>query len=305
MTSTPALVDAHHHLWDLARRPQPWLDDPAVASIRRTFTPDDLRSTATHPIAGRRLTSTVVVQCVADVPETEDLLALAEQEPLIGAVVGWADLTSPAIGDVLDRLLAGPGGTYLRSLRHLVQGETDPGWLQRPDVESGLAAVRERGLCYDVLIRSHQLDQAIRLAERFPDLPQVLNHAGKPSIARGELADWERQVRLLARHPQVVCKVSGLITEADHGTWTTADIRPVWDVLLSSFGPGRLMFGSDWPVANLAGGWNRWAATVAELLTDCAESDIQALLAGTATAFYGLPHHAEDTEPGADATQHT
>jgi predicted TIM-barrel fold metal-dependent hydrolase len=305
VTSTPALVDAHHHLWDLARRPQPWLDDPDVASIRRTFTPDDLRSTATHPIAGRRLHRTVVVQCVADVPETEDLLALAEEEPLIGAVVGWADLTSPAIGDVLDRLLAGPGGTYLRSLRHLVQGETDPGWLQRPDVERGLAAVRERGLCYDVLIRSHQLGQAIRLAERFPDLPQVLNHAGKPSIARGELADWERQVRLLAGHPQVVCKVSGLITEADHGTWTTADIRPVWDVLLSSFGPGRLMFGSDWPVANLAGGWNRWAATVDELLTGCAESDIEALLAGTASAFYGLPHHAEDTEPTAGATQRT
>ncbi|MFF9808390.1 amidohydrolase family protein [Streptomyces coeruleorubidus] len=303
MTSSPSLIDAHHHLWDLARRPQPWLDDPAVAAIRRTFTADDLRSTATRPIAGRRLHGTVIVQCVPDVPETEDLLALAEQEPLIGAVVGWADLTSPAIGDVLDRLLAGPGGTYLRSLRHLVQSETDPGWLQRPDVERGLSAVRERGLRYDVLVRSHQLDQAIRLAERFPDLPQVLNHAGKPSIARRELADWERRVRMLAGHPQVVCKVSGLITEADHETWSTADIRPVWDVLLSAFGPDRLMFGSDWPVANLAGGWNRWAATVDELLTGCAESDIQALVAGTATAFYGLAQHTQDTEP--TPTQHT
>jgi L-fuconolactonase len=293
--AAPALVDAHHHLWDLAHRPQPWLDDPAVASIRRTFTPDDLRSTATHPVAGRRLSSTVVVQCIADVPETEDLLALAEREPLIAAVVGWADLTSPAVGDVLDRLLAGPGGTRLRSLRHLVQGETDPGWLQRPEVERGLAAARDRGLRYDVLVRDHQIDQAVRLAERFPDLPQVLNHAGKPSIARRELGDWEREVRRLAGHPQVVCKVSGLITEADHGSWTTADIRPVWDVLLSAFGPDRLMFGSDWPVANLAGGWNRWAATVDELLTGCSENDIQALLAGTATAFYGLSHDAEGT----------
>ncbi|WEH20099.1 amidohydrolase family protein [Streptomyces sp. VNUA24] len=289
MTSSPFLIDAHHHLWDLDRRPQPWLDDPTVATIRRTFTPADLRSTATRPIAGRALHSTVVVQCVPDVPETEDLLALAEQEPLIGAVVGWADLTSPAIGDVLDRLLAGPGGSYLRSLRHLVQSETDPGWLQRPDVERGLAAVRGRGLGYDVLVRSHQLDQAIRLAERFPDLPQVLNHAGKPSVARGELADWEHQVRLLARHPQVVCKVSGLITEAEHDSWTTADIRPFWDVLLAAFGPGRLMFGSDWPVANLAGGWNRWAATVDELLDGCSEDEIHALLAGTAGAFYRLP----------------
>lgn len=293
MTSTPTpapvLIDAHHHLWDLDRRPQPWLDDPALSSINRTFTPGDLRSTATQPIAGRRLHSTVAVQCVPDVPETEDLLALAEQEPLIEAVVGWADLTSPAIGDVLDRLLAGPGGAYLRSLRHLVQGETEPSWLQRPDVERGLATVRDRGLSYDVLVYSHQLGQATRLAERFPDLPQVLDHAGKPDIARGELADWRRQMRQLAAHPQVVCKVSGLITEADHDAWTTDDLRPVWDTLLTAFGPARLMFGSDWPVANLAGGWNRWAATVDELLTDCAENEIDALLAGTATAFYRLP----------------
>ncbi|MFC8343247.1 amidohydrolase family protein [Streptomyces sp. NPDC057280] len=286
--NAPVLVDAHHHLWDLSHRPQPWLDDPSVASIRRTFTPDDLRSTATHAVAGRRLHGTVVVQCIPDVPETEDLLALADQEPLIQAVVGWADLASPAIGDVLDRLTAGPGGRYLRSLRHLVQGETDPNWLQRPDVERGLGAARDRGLRYDVLVRDHQLGQAVRLAERFPDLPQVLDHAGKPDLVRQEVADWERGIRRLAAHPHVVCKVSGLITEADHEKWTVDDIRPAWDVLVSAFGPERLMFGSDWPVANLAGGWNRWAATVDELLTGWSESDVHALLAGTATAFYGL-----------------
>ncbi|MFE3408148.1 amidohydrolase family protein [Streptomyces mirabilis] len=295
MTPTTApLIDAHHHLWDLGRRPQPWLDDPALATIRRTFTPDDLRTTATQLIAGRRLHSTVAVQCVPDVPETEDLLALAEREPLIGAVVGWADLTSPGIGDLLDGLLAGPGGTHLRSLRHLVQGETDPGWLQRTDAERGLAAVQDRGLCYDVLVRSHQLDQAIRLAERFPDLPQVLDHAGKPPIADGELADWEHQLCRLAAHPQVVCKVSGLITEADHERWTVDDIRPVWDVLLSAFGPDRLMFGSDWPVANLAGGWNRWAATVDELLDGCSADETSAILAGTATTFYRLTRTERD-----------
>ncbi|WP_329359836.1 amidohydrolase family protein [Streptomyces sp. NBC_01483] len=297
--ATAPLIDAHHHLWDLDQRPQPWLDDPALATIRRTFTPDDLRTTATQPIAGRRLHSTVAVQCVPDVPETEDLLALAEREPLIGAVVGWADLTSPGVGDLLDGLLAGPGGTYLRSLRHLVQGETDPGWLQRPDVERGLAAVRDRGLYYDVLVRSHQLDQAIRLAERFPDLSQVLDHAGKPPIADGELADWERQLRLLAAHPHVVCKVSGLITEADHEKWTVDDIRPVWDVLLSAFGNDRLMFGSDWPVANLAGGWNRWAATVDGLLDGCSDTEIHAVLAGTATAFYRLPSASEEADVAA------
>ncbi|WP_422724225.1 amidohydrolase family protein [Kitasatospora purpeofusca] len=287
VSEPPPLVDAHHHVWDLDRRPQPWLDEPGHAPIRRTHTLDDLRRTATRTIAGRRLTSTVLVQCVASVPETRELLALAEQDPLVGAVVGWADLASPAIGDVLDALRAGPGGGYLRALRHVVQAESDPGWLQRPTVERGLRAVRDRGLGYDLLIRSEQFPQAVRLAQRIPDLPLVLDHAGKPPVGRA-LTDWERKVRVLAASAHVRCKLSGLITEADHRTWTIDDIRPVLDVLLDAFGPDRLMFGSDWPVCVLAGGWNHWAATVEELLADCSEGERQAVLSGTAASFYRL-----------------
>ncbi|MER6561642.1 amidohydrolase family protein [Streptomyces sp. NPDC001027] len=282
------LVDAHHHVWNLDRRPQPWLDDPGHEPIRRTFDIGDLRTNATRTIAGRPLEQTVVVQCVASLPETRELLALAEREPLIGGVVGWVDLTSLAIDDIVDTLRAGPGGSYLRAVRHLVQGEPDPAWLQRPVVESGLRAIRDRGLGYDVLIRAHQLPQAILLAERVPGLPLVLDHAGKPPIADGDLSDWERQLRLLARHPQVRCKVSGLVTEADPEKWDIKDIRPVWDVLLSAFGPGRLMFGSDWPVCDLAGGWNAWAATVEELLQDCSGAETRAILTGAATEFYRL-----------------
>ncbi|MBP5880280.1 amidohydrolase family protein [Streptomyces scabiei] len=295
MSDTAALVDAHHHVWDLAHRPQPWLDEPGHEPIRRTFGTDDLRSAATRPVAGRSLGSTVVVQCVTSVPETRELLALAERDPLIGAVVGWADLSSPSIGDVLDELRAGPGGGHLRAVRHLVQGEPDPGWLQQPSVKRGLRAVGERGLAYDVLIRSHQFGQAVQLAERFPDLPLVLDHAGKPPIAGGEPGDWERGLRRLAAHPQVRCKVSGLVTEADPRGWTIDDIRPVWDVLLSAFGPDRLMFGSDWPVCVLAGGWNRWAATVEELLDGCSATETSAVLADTATAFYQLNSPAPKT----------
>ncbi|MET7694082.1 amidohydrolase family protein [Streptomyces sp. NPDC005483] len=288
MSDVPRLVDAHHHVWDLTRRPQPWLDEPGHESIRRSFGPDDLRACATRPIAGRRLGSTVAVQCVPSVPETRELLALAADDPLIGGVAGWADLTSSAIGDVLDELRAAPGGAFLRAVRHLVQGESDPAWLQHPAVERGLRAVRARGLRYDVLIRKHQFPQVIRLAERLPDLPLVLDHAGKPPVAARDLADWEQRLRALARHPQVTCKVSGLVTEAHHAAWTTADIRPVWDVLLSAFGPDRLMFGSDWPVCVLAGGWNRWAAAIEDLLHDCSAHETAAVLADTATAFYGL-----------------
>ncbi|BBC38773.1 hypothetical protein SGFS_100670 [Streptomyces graminofaciens] len=283
-----ALVDAHHHLWNLERRPQPWLDEPALAPIRRSFTLADLAADTTRAIAGHRLRTTVVVQCLTSLPETEELLVLAEREPLVGAVVGWTDLTDPGIGDTLDALLAGPGGPYLRSLRHLVQGESAPGWLQRPDVTRGLRAVLERDLAYDVLVYAHQLPSAVKLAEDHPDLPLVLDHAGKPSVADGELGEWERQIRRLAAQPQVTCKVSGLVTEADWAAWTTGDIRPVWEVLLSAFGPERLMFGSDWPLCQLAGGWGRWAATVEELLQDCSPGERAAVLGGTATRFYRL-----------------
>jgi L-fuconolactonase len=282
------LVDAHHHVWDLARRPQDWLDEPVYAPIRRTFTLADLHTAATRTIAGRGLTASVVVQCVTSPEETEDLLAMAGREPRVGAVVGWADLTDPALGDAVDRLRAGPGGHLLRSLRHLVQAESDPGWLQRPAVERGLGALAERGLGYDVLILAGQLPQAIRLAERLPGLRLVVDHAAKPPIAGGDLAAWRRDMEELAAHPQVCCKVSGLVTEADHVSWTTADLRPVWDLLLEAFGPHRLMFGSDWPVCVIAGGWNDWAAAVEELLGDLLPAEQHAVLAGTATTFYQL-----------------
>ncbi|MFI5872447.1 amidohydrolase family protein [Streptomyces sp. NPDC051445] len=295
MSDAQVLVDAHHHVWDLDIRPQSWLGEPGHEPLRRSFGTDDLRTAATRPIAGRRLGCTVLVQCVASVEETREFLALADDDPLVGAVVGWADLTSPAIGDVLDALRAGPGGTCLRAVRHLVQGESDAAWLQQPSVERGLRAVAERGLGYDLLIRDHQFPQAIRLAERLPGLPLVLDHAGKPPIARRDLGDWERGVRRLAAHPHVRCKVSGLVTEADHEKWTVDDIRPVWEVLLAAFGPDRLMFGSDWPVCVLAGGWNRWAAAAEELLAGCSAAETEAVLAGTATTFYGLdPARSEE-----------
>ncbi|MDX2677846.1 amidohydrolase family protein [Streptomyces sp. NY05-11A] len=288
MSEPLPLIDAHHHVWDLDRRPQPWLDEPGHEPIRRSYGVEELRRAATRPVAGRRLTRTVLVQCVASVPETEELLDLADQDPVVGAVVGWVELAAPDVGDVLDELRARPSGGYLRALRHVVQGESDAEWLQQPAVERGLRAVQDRDLGYDVLIRSHQFPQAIRLAQRFPDLPLVLDHAGKPPIGHHTISDWERNVRVLAGCPQVRCKVSGLITEADHHAWTLDDIRPVWNTLLDAFGPDRLMFGSDWPVCVLAGGWNRWAATVEELLNACSPHEKQAVLCDTATAFYRL-----------------
>ncbi len=280
------LVDAHHHVWDLARRPHPWLGEPGHEALRRPFGIDDLRRDAARGLAGRAVTSTVLVQCLPSVAETEDLLALAGADPLVGAVTGWVDLTAPDVGEVLDRLVEGPGGGALRGIRHLVQAEADPAWLLRPDVGRGLRAVAERGLVYELLVRPHQLPAAAALAARLPQLRLVLDHAGKPDVAGGDLRAWSAGLRGLAGAGQVVCKVSGLVTEADHQRWRLADLVPVWDVLMTTFGPQRLAFGSDWPVCRLAGGWAAWAEAVEALLAGLGDDDAGAVLAGTATTTY-------------------
>ncbi len=287
-TDRPAAVDAHHHLWDLTAHRHDWLDEPGREVIRRSFGPADLREAVAGGVAGRPVTATVLVQALPDPGETEALLALAAGEPLVGAVVGWVDLTAPDVGDRLDALRSAPGGERLRGVRHLVESEPDPRWLARPQVRAGLAAVAARDLTYDLLVRPAQLPAAVELAAALPDLTLVLDHAGKPGIAGGDLAGWERDLRALARHEQVRCKLSGLVTEADHARWRPADLAPVTQVLLDAFGPARLMFGSDWPVCLLASSWPRWARTAADLLAGLTRAELNEVLSGTATATYRL-----------------
>ena len=220
-------VDAHQHVWDLTRRPQPWLDKPGLDALRRSFGTADLVADATAGLCGRALVATVLVQCLALVAETEDLLRLAEQDPLVAGVVGWVDLTDARVGSQLDRLRTLPGGQSLVGIRHLVQDEPDPRWLLRTDVRRGLDQVAERGLCYDLLVLPHQLAAAAALAEQAPHLRLVLDHAAKPPLRSGELREWTKGVRSLAAAPQVVCKFSGLITEADQEKWSTRDLQPV------------------------------------------------------------------------------
>lgn len=280
-------VDAHQHVWDLARRPQPWLDEDGLQPLRRSFDTDDLVRAAAGGLAGRSLAATVLVQCLASTAETEEFLALADGHDLVRAVVGWVDLTAAGVGDELDRLAALPGGDRLVGIRHLVQGEPDPAWLLRDDVSRGLADVASRGLRFDLLVRPHQLPAAVELALRFPDLPLVLDHAAKPPLRDGDLAAWAVDLRALASAGRVSCKLSGLPSEARPG-WTVADLRPAAEEVLAAFGPSRTMFGSDWPVCEAAGGWSRWASAVQALLGSLAEDELDQVLSGTARRCYGL-----------------
>lgn len=277
------IIDAHHHVWDLAVRDQPWISGAEMVPIRRSFSVDDLRSSA--QAAGVR--ATVLVQTVDTPAETPEMLSLAAADPLVAAVVGWTDLTSPAVADELARLAAGPGGGYLAGIRHQVQSEPDPDWLRRPDVLRGLRAVAAAGLCYDLVIRPRHLPAAAYAAAAVPGLTMVLDHAGKPPVASQDLDAWAADVRAFAALPNTACKLSGLVTEAPKDT-PAAAFAPVAEVILSAFGPGRTMFGSDWPVCLLAADYAGVVQLARTLTAGLSAAEQTAVFRSTAARVYGI-----------------
>lgn len=277
-------IDAHHHLWDLAARPQDWLEGPDMAAIHRDFTLADLSAET----AAGRIDRTVLVQVLPDLDETVEFLALADDSGLVAGVVGWADLTAGPVEEILAGLHAVPGGDKLVGIRHLVQGEPDPAWLNRPDVRRGLRAVAEADLVYDLLTLPHQLPAAVATVRALPQLTFVLDHLSKPPIASGETEPWASRLRELAAEPNVFCKLSGMVTEADRGRWRVEDLRPYAEAVLEAFSPARVMFGSDWPVCLLAASYSE-VCDAADQLTAHLDSDERAdVFGGTAVRAYGL-----------------
>jgi len=273
-------VDAHHHLWDLTVRDQDWISPDWV--IRKNFGVPDLEEAA----AG--VDRTVLVQTITVSEETPEFLAIADSTALIGAVTGWVDLTDSSVADSLAGLVDGPGGGWLRGIRHQVQGEPDSRWLCRPDVRRGLQAVSDAGLLYELLVLPNQLPAAVDTVAALPSAPFVLDHCAKPPITTGELEPWASLVRELARFENVTCKLSGLVTEADWAQWTVDDLRPYVDVVLEAFGPARLMFGSDWPVCLLASSYADVVGAAEELTAALSESERADVFGGTAARVYRL-----------------
>ena len=280
----PAIVDAHHHFWDPARADYPWLTDD-LAPIRRAFGPADL---APH-LAARGVTRTVLVQSRSSVDETRELLAVAEATPFIVGVVGWVDLTDTGVADTIAGLRSGPGGRRLVGIRHQVQDEPDPDWLGRADVRTGVGAVGAAGLVYDLLLRPEHLPAAVAIARALPDVRFVVDHLAKPPIAAGALEPWASGIRPLGELPNVWCKVSGMVTEADQSGWTSADLRPFVDQVVDVFGPERLAFGSDWPLCLLAGSYERVFDAASETLETLSDGERSAVFGGNATEVYRLP----------------
>lgn len=284
-TAVSRRVDAHHHVWDiLAVRDQPWMVPDAIAPIRRSFGIDEFAAEA----ARNGIEASVVVQTVAGVTETEELLDLAAVSTLVAGVVGWVDVEAPDVGDQLDRLLARSSGSWLVGIRSLAEYQPDPAWLARPAVLAGLGEVARRGLCNDLLVLPHQLNAAVTATREVTESRFVLDHLAKPPIVAGEWQPWAGNLSALAQNENVSAKISGLVTEADWSTWTPSDIRPYVDHALSVFGPGRLIFGSDWPVCTLAASYRDIVDLAEQFIGELSNDEQAAVLGANATKIYSL-----------------
>ena len=285
------MIDAHQHFWDHARNPQPWIT-PDMAPLTGDFLPADLAAA----MAGTGVTQSVLVQATHRDSETDWYLDLAERHAFIAGVVGWVDLTSPGRERRLDELMQ---REKFRGVRHVVQGEPEDDWIIRPGVLDGLASLERRGLTYDLLLLPRHLKHLPTLAARLPDLKLVLDHLGKPPIKTGESAGverWRNDLAAAAEYPNVCCKLSGMVTEADHDAWTGDDLRPYVQHAVACFGPDRLMFGSDWPVCLLAAGYPQVLNALREALGPLDETAREAIFAGTARRFYGLTTGGGETD---------
>lgn len=243
------IIDAHHHLWDLKKRNYSWMS-PDLKAIHRDFLVGDLTKT----VAPYKIDGTVLVQAHQSVEETRWMLGLAEKSKLILGVVGWVDLKDPQLGKTLEELKTHP---KFRGVRHIIQDELDPGWMLQGNVMRGLRAVHEAGIAYDLIIKPPQFEAALNLVDHLPAMPIILDHIAKPYIKDGKHEPWATHIRQLAQYPHVYCKVSGLITEADHSRWKTDDFIFYVKHVVEVFGWERLCFGSDWPVCLLAGSYDQ------------------------------------------------
>src|SRR5260221_13755558 len=246
-------LDSHQHFWRYRPETHGWIDG-SMAVLKRDFLPPDLEPL----LRSRGFAGCIAVQASQTLDDTRFLLSLAERYPFIKGVVGWVDLLSPELSSQLEELARHP---RFKGVRHVAQSEPDDAFLAREDVVRGIAALEPFGLAYDILIYARQLPAAIELVRRLPRQRFVLDHIAKPEIKAGGVSPWKERIQELSSFPNVLCKVSGMVTEAAWSGWTSADFRPYLDVVFGAFGADRPMFGSDWPVCSLAADY----ATVAGL----------------------------------------
>ena len=273
-------IDAHQHFWIYDPREYGWIDD-SMAPLRRDFLPADLKP----ELENNSFDGAVAVQARQTLEETRWLLDLAANASYIRGVVGWVDLRSP---DVRSQLEAFAGSRKLVGIRHIVQSEPDDRFLLHPDFLRGIAVLAEFDLAYDILIYPRHLPVAAEFVHRFPGQRFVLDHLAKPPIKSGEVQAWASGIRDIAAAPNVFCKLSGLVTEADWHQWKPEHFTPYLDIAFQYFGPERLMIGSDWPVCTVAGSYAQAIDLVKNYLSQHGQEVREAVLGGNAARFWKL-----------------
>jgi len=277
-------IDSHHHIWDLSVRDQDWITGEAMQPIRRNFLMADLR----EAIAGSGIDKTVLVQTVTDYAETPELLAVAESNELVVGVVGWLKIDAPDAIEQLHNYLDLPGANYLKGIRDIAQDHVDPNYLAREQSIRNVQKLGALGITYDLLTKTPELPAAIEMVGACPDVQFVMDHISKPYISKQEMQPWKKLISELASFPNVVCKISGLVTEASWSNWEINDFRPYADHLLEIFTPNRLMFGSDWPVATLAASYSEVVELAESLTAGLSISEGESFWSQTAIHAYNL-----------------
>lgn len=292
---TAPIIDSHHHFWDPASGGDyAWLSGP-FEPINRRFEPSDLRPALT----ANGVTGTVLVQTWNDLGETWDFIRTAQATDFVAGVVGWIDLTNPSVADTLSALKSSPEGKWLVGIRHLIQTESDPNWLLRPDAVRGLKAVEAAGLVYDLVPNLPQLPTCIETAKAFPGMSFVLDHISKPEIRNRGFDEWARLIRQFrGERDHVWCKLSGMVTEANWQTWTAEDLKPYVHEVLDIFGIERCVFGTDWPVCLVAASYSRVVEALRECLRDLSQADLDRVFGLNAIEAYRLPGFAAGNAAG-------
>ena len=273
-------VDSHQHFWRYDAVRDAWITS-AMAALKRDFLPEHLAGELT----ANGIDASVAVQADQSENETMFLLDIADKNPLIVGVVGWIDLLSSRLVERLEHFSRFP---KLRGLRHIAQAEPDDRFLARENFVRGVAQLRAFKLTYDILIYPNQLPAAIELVEQLPDQPFVIDHLAKPEIKGGKIEPWATHIREIAHNQNVFCKVSGLVTEGNWKGWKADDFKLYLDIVFDAFGPGRVMFGSDWPVCLLGATYREVKGLVEGYANDFSQADKEKIFGGNAARFYAL-----------------
>jgi L-fuconolactonase len=273
-------IDAHQHFWKYTAAEYGWINE-RMAVLQRDFLPRDLKLL----LDDNGFDGSIAVQARQSLEETRWLLKLAEENNFIQGVVGWVDLCSPRLHRQLEELAT---HKKLVGVRHVVQDEPDDRFVMRPEFKRGVAQLAEFGLAYDLLLYPRHLPVAVQLVQEFPTQAFVLDHLAKPAIADRVFELWSRDIRELAKFPNVSCKLSGMVTEARWRQWKLGDFRPYLDVVLNAFGPSRLMVGSDWPVCTLSGDYAQTAGIVLDFVQQLTKTEREGILGGNCARVYGI-----------------